>query len=77
MYVDISSAACLLLTELKLESESWEFASRRSHFLISKGGVVKDARIGISSGDSVPEALKVVTGKESAPAAPKKSFGDV
>jgi peroxiredoxin Q/BCP len=32
----------------------------RSHFLIEKGGVVKDAKIGVRSGDSVPEALKAL-----------------
>eukprot|EP00884_Botryococcus_braunii_P009264 jgi/Botrbrau1/18339/Bobra.0179s0066.1 len=32
----------------------------RSHFIVEKGGKLKDIRYGISSGDSVPEALKAV-----------------
>lgn len=32
----------------------------RSHFIVEKGGELRDIRYGISSGDSVPEALKAV-----------------
>lgn len=33
---------------------------QRSHILISKGGKVADAQIGVSSKESVPNALKFV-----------------